>query len=78
MLLLEINKLIPLCHQLQTITKTSLQSKVFLKVDKCITKIRSMMTLVVQLLSLCYKLLKKMENNRWGSATNKDTMDGQN
>lgn len=77
MLLLEINKLIPLCHQLQTITKTSLQSKVFLKVDKCVTKIKSMMTLVVQLLSLCYKLLKKMENNRWVSATNKDAMDGQ-
>lgn len=34
MLLLEINKLIPLCHQLQTITKTSLQSKVFLKVKE--------------------------------------------
>ncbi|XP_052573108.1 alpha-catulin isoform X3 [Peromyscus californicus insignis] len=33
MLLLEINKLIPLCHQLQTITKTSLQNKVFLKIS---------------------------------------------
>uniref|UniRef100_A0A2R8ZGT1 Alpha-catulin n=1 Tax=Pan paniscus TaxID=9597 RepID=A0A2R8ZGT1_PANPA len=78
MLLLEINKLIPLCHQLQTVTKTSLQNKVFLKVDKCITKTRSMMALLVQLLSLCYKLLKKlqMENNRWVSVTNKDTMDG--
>lgn len=32
MLLLEINKLIPLCHQLQTITKTPLQNQVFLKV----------------------------------------------
>ncbi|XP_035310682.1 alpha-catulin isoform X1 [Cricetulus griseus] len=76
MLLLEINKLIPLCHQLQTITKTSLQNKVFLKVDKCITKIRSMMALVVQLLSLCYKLLKKVESNRWVSVTKKDIMDG--
>uniref|UniRef100_A0A2I2YGK0 Alpha-catulin n=1 Tax=Gorilla gorilla gorilla TaxID=9595 RepID=A0A2I2YGK0_GORGO len=78
MLLLEINKLIPLCHQLQTVTKTSLQNKVFLKVDKCITKTRSMMALLVQLLSLCYKLLKKlqMENNGWVSVTNKDTMDG--
>nr|XP_044997824.1 alpha-catulin [Jaculus jaculus] len=76
MLLLEINKLIPLCHQLQTVTKASLQNKVFLKVDKCITKIRSMMALVVQLLSLCYKLMKKMESNRWISVTNKDTMDG--
>ncbi|XP_062938036.1 alpha-catulin isoform X2 [Cynocephalus volans] len=78
MLLLEINKLIPLCHQLQTITKTSLQSKVFLKVDKCITKARSMMALLVQLLSLCYRLLKKlqMENNRWVSVTDKDTVDG--
>uniref|UniRef100_A0A2K6Q434 Alpha-catulin n=1 Tax=Rhinopithecus roxellana TaxID=61622 RepID=A0A2K6Q434_RHIRO len=78
MLLLEINKLIPLCHQLQTVTKTSLQNKVFLKVDKCITKTRSMMALLVQLLSLCYKLLKKlqMENNGWVSVTNKDSMDG--
>ncbi|KAM7319796.1 hypothetical protein ACRRTK_021479 [Alexandromys fortis] len=76
MLLLEINKLIPLCHQLQTMTKTSLQNRVILKVDKCITKIRSMMALVVQLLSLCYKLLKKVENTRWASAANKDTMDG--
>ena len=66
MLLVEINKLVPLCHQLQTITKTSLQNQVFLKVDKCITKTRSMMAILVQLLSLCYKLLKKlqMENNR--------------
>ncbi|XP_008254112.1 alpha-catulin isoform X2 [Oryctolagus cuniculus] len=75
-LLLEINKLIPLCHQLQTITKTSLQNKVLLKVDKCITKTRSMMALLVQLLSLCYKLLKKTENVRWVSVTNKDTVDG--
>ncbi|XP_023439869.2 alpha-catulin isoform X2 [Dasypus novemcinctus] len=58
MLLLEVNKLIPLCHQLQTITKTPLQNKVFLKVDKCIAKTRSVMALLVQLLSLCYKLLK--------------------
>ncbi|XP_046517782.1 alpha-catulin isoform X2 [Equus quagga] len=78
MLLLEINKLIPLCHQLQTITKTPLQNQVFLKVDKCITKTRSMMAILVQLLSLCYKLLKKlqMENNRWVSVTNKDSVDG--
>ncbi|KAK7833664.1 hypothetical protein U0070_020685 [Myodes glareolus] len=76
MLLLEINKLIPLCRQLQTTTKTSLQNRVILKVDKCITKIRSMMALVVQLLSLCYKLLKKVENTSWVSAANKDTMDG--
>ncbi|EFB20761.1 hypothetical protein PANDA_004555, partial [Ailuropoda melanoleuca] len=32
MLLLEINKLIPFCHQLQTVTKTPLQNQVFLKV----------------------------------------------
>ncbi|KAM7093428.1 alpha-catulin isoform 2-T2 [Molossus nigricans] len=77
MLLLEINKLIPLCHQLQTITKTSLQNQVCLKVDKCITKTRSMMALLVQLLSLCFKLLKKlqMENNRWVSVTKKDSVD---
>ncbi|KAF4019581.1 hypothetical protein G4228_011352 [Cervus hanglu yarkandensis] len=60
MLLLEINKFVPLCHQLQTIIKTPLQNQVFLKVDKCITKARSMMAVLVQLLSLCYKLLKKV------------------
>lgn len=78
MLLLEINKLIPLCHQLQTITKTPLQNQVFLKVDKCITKTRSTMAVLVQLLSLCYKLLKKLqvENNRWASVTSKDSVDG--
>ncbi|XP_048972319.1 alpha-catulin isoform X3 [Canis lupus baileyi] len=78
MLLLEINKLIPLCHQLQTITKTPLQNQVFLKIDKCIIKTRSMMAILVQLLSLCYKLLRKlqMENNRWVSVTNKDSVDG--
>ncbi|XP_059513573.1 alpha-catulin isoform X3 [Myotis daubentonii] len=78
MLLLEINKLIPLCHQLQTITKTSVQNQGLLKVDKCITKTRSMMAILVQLLSLCFKLLKKlqMENSRWVSVTNKDSVDG--
>ncbi|XP_045435890.1 alpha-catulin isoform X5 [Pipistrellus kuhlii] len=78
MLLLEINKLIPLCHQLQTITKTPVQNQGLLKVDKCITKTRSMMAILVQLLSLCFKLLKKlqMENNRWVSVTNKDSVDG--
>ncbi|XP_033283367.2 alpha-catulin isoform X2 [Orcinus orca] len=66
MLLLEINKLVPLCHQLQAVTKTPLQNQVFLKVDKSITKTRCIMATLVQLLSLCYKLLKKiqMENNR--------------
>nr|XP_030714942.1 alpha-catulin isoform X4 [Globicephala melas] len=66
MLLLEINKLVPLCHQLQAVTKTPLQNQVFLKVDKSITKTRCIMATLVQLLSLCYKLLKKiqMDNNR--------------
>ncbi|XP_024609432.1 alpha-catulin isoform X2 [Neophocaena asiaeorientalis asiaeorientalis] len=78
MLLLEINKLVPLCHQLQAVTKTPSQNQVFLKVDKSITKTRCIMATLVQLLSLCYKLLKKiqMENNRWVSVTNKDSVDG--
>ncbi|XP_066897099.1 alpha-catulin isoform X4 [Kogia breviceps] len=78
MLLLEINKLVPLCHQLQAVTKTPLQNQVFLKVDKSITKTRCIMATLVQLLSLCYKLLKKlqMENNRRVSVTNKDSVDG--
>ncbi|XP_028349500.1 alpha-catulin isoform X2 [Physeter macrocephalus] len=78
MLLLEINKFVPLCHQLQAVTKTPLQNQVFLKVDKSITKTRCIMATLVQLLSLCYKLLKKlqMENNRRVSVTNKDSVDG--
>ncbi|XP_059956840.1 alpha-catulin isoform X3 [Mesoplodon densirostris] len=78
MLLLEINKLVPLCHQLQAVTKIPLQNQVFLKVDKSITKTRCIMAILVQLLSFCYKLLKKiqMENNRRVSVTNKDSVDG--
>lgn len=34
------------------------------------------MAILVQLLSLCYKLLKKVENSRWVSVTSKDSMDG--
>ena len=60
MLLLEINKFVPLCHQLQTIIKTPLQNQVFLKADKGIIKVSSMMAVLVQLLALCYKLLKKL------------------
>eukprot|EP00070_Physeter_catodon_P031874 XP_028338768.1 alpha-catulin-like isoform X2 [Physeter catodon] len=78
MLLLEINKLVLLCHQLQTLTKTPLQNQVFLKVDQSITKTRGIMAIFIPLLSFCYKLLKKLqvENNRWISVTNKDSVDG--
>ncbi|XP_066880129.1 alpha-catulin-like isoform X2 [Kogia breviceps] len=64
MLLLEINKLVLLCYQLQT-------------VDQSITKTRGIMAIFNQLLSFCYKLLKKLqvENHRWISDRNKDSVD---
>nr|XP_058907004.1 alpha-catulin-like [Kogia breviceps] len=84
------NKLALLCHQLQTVTKTPLQNQVFLKVDQSITKTRGIMAIFIQLLSFCYELLKKskaetnclnsfqlqVENHRWISVTNKDSVDG--
>ena len=36
------------------------QNQVFLKADKGIIKVSSMMAVLVQLLALCYKLLKKL------------------
>ena len=36
------------------------QNQVFLKVDKGIIKVSSMMAVLVQLLALCYELLKKL------------------
>nr|XP_058907005.1 alpha-catulin-like [Kogia breviceps] len=77
MLPLEMNKLALLCHQLQTATTTPLQNQVFLKVDQSITKTRGIMAIFIQLLSFCYELLKKLqvENHRWISDRNKDSVD---
>ncbi|XP_063254365.1 alpha-catulin [Prinia subflava] len=61
LLLLEAEKLISMCKQLQITAKTSAQGKsaTFTKVDACILKTRNVMTLLCQLLPLCCKLLRK-------------------
>uniref|UniRef100_A0A8C4K6E3 Alpha-catulin n=1 Tax=Dromaius novaehollandiae TaxID=8790 RepID=A0A8C4K6E3_DRONO len=62
LLLLEAEKLIPVCQQLQITAKASVQGKsaTFTKVDACIQKTRSVMTLLRQLLPLCCTLLRKV------------------
>ncbi|XP_032934961.1 alpha-catulin isoform X2 [Catharus ustulatus] len=61
LLLLEAEKLISMCKQLQITAKASAQGKsaTFTKVDACILKTRNVMTLLCQLLPLCCKLLRK-------------------
>ncbi|XP_013813167.2 alpha-catulin [Apteryx mantelli] len=61
LLLLETEKLIPMCQQLQITAKVSVQGKsaTFTKVDACIQKTRNVMTLLCQLLPLCCRLLRK-------------------
>ncbi|XP_062425689.1 alpha-catulin isoform X2 [Rhea pennata] len=61
LLLLETEKLIPICQQLQITAKASVQGKsaTFTKVDACIQKTRNVMTLLCQLLPLCCRLLRK-------------------
>lgn len=61
LLLLEAEKLISMCKQLQITARASVQGKsaTFTKVDACILKTRNVMTLLCQLLPLCCKLLRK-------------------
>ncbi|XP_065685852.1 alpha-catulin isoform X2 [Patagioenas fasciata] len=61
LLLLEAEKLMAMCKQLQITAKASVQGKsaTFTKVDACILKTRNVMTLLCQLLPLCCKLLRK-------------------
>ncbi|XP_044514207.1 alpha-catulin [Gracilinanus agilis] len=88
LLLLEINKLIPLCQQLQLTAKAPIQNKIFTKVDKCILKTRFVMATLAQLLPVCYKLMHKCRSendcinslqpwmeSRWQTVTTKDSMD---
>ncbi|NXT02872.1 CTNL1 protein, partial [Jacana jacana] len=64
LLLLEAEKLVSMCKQLQVTAKASVQGKsaTFTKVDACILKTRNMMTLLCQLLPLCCRLLRKARN----------------
>uniref|UniRef100_A0A8C3J6F5 Uncharacterized protein n=1 Tax=Calidris pygmaea TaxID=425635 RepID=A0A8C3J6F5_9CHAR len=61
LLLLEAEKLVSMCKQLQITAKASVQGKsaTFTKVDACILKTRNVMTLLCQLLPLCCRLLRK-------------------
>ncbi|XP_014450681.2 alpha-catulin [Alligator mississippiensis] len=63
LLLLKIDKLIPVCQQLQITAKTTVQGKnaTFIKVDACIQKTKVVMTILSQILPLCYKLLRKQK-----------------
>uniref|UniRef100_A0A7M4G073 Alpha-catulin n=1 Tax=Crocodylus porosus TaxID=8502 RepID=A0A7M4G073_CROPO len=63
LLLLEIDRLIPVCQQLQITAKTTVQGKnaTFIKVDACIQKTTVVMTILSQILPLCYKLLRKQK-----------------
>ncbi|XP_074844009.1 alpha-catulin isoform X2 [Carettochelys insculpta] len=68
LLLLEIDKLIPVCQQLQITAKTTVQGKnaTFTKVDTCIRKTKGVMTILSQVLPLSYKLLRKCATgNGW-------------
>ncbi|XP_065440199.1 alpha-catulin isoform X2 [Chrysemys picta bellii] len=62
LLLFEIDKLIPVCQQLQITAKTTVQGKnaTFAKVDTCIRKTKGVMTILSQVLPLSCKLLKKL------------------
>ncbi|XP_078008784.1 alpha-catulin isoform X2 [Phascolarctos cinereus] len=88
LLLLEINKLMPLCQQLQLTAKTPIQNKIYTKVDKCILKTRFVLATLAQLLPVCYKLMHKCKSendcinslqpwmeSRWQTVTTKDSMD---
>ncbi|XP_044859700.1 alpha-catulin isoform X2 [Mauremys mutica] len=91
LLLLEIDKLMPVCQQLQITAKTTVQGKnaTFTKVDTCIRKTKGVMTILSQVLPLSCKLLKKCgtgngwlrsshpwRENRLQRNTNEDSMEG--
>ncbi|XP_043364446.1 alpha-catulin isoform X6 [Dermochelys coriacea] len=89
LLLLEIDKLIPECQQLQITAKNIVQGKnaTFTKVDTCIRKTKGVMTILSQVLPLSCKLLKKCGNgwlrsphpwreNRLQTNTNDNSMEG--
>nr|XP_032630868.1 alpha-catulin [Chelonoidis abingdonii] len=91
LLLLEIDKLIPVCQQLQITAKTTVQGKnaTFTKADTCIRKTKGVMTILSQVLPLSCMLLKKCgtgngwlrsshpwRENRLQRNTNEDRMEG--
>uniref|UniRef100_A0A6I8QL07 Alpha-catulin n=1 Tax=Xenopus tropicalis TaxID=8364 RepID=A0A6I8QL07_XENTR len=91
LLLLEIEKLIPLSQQLQITARTPVQGKTatFTKVDTCIQKSKAMMIIVLQVLPICWKLQRKCKTgngcfqsspswreNCLQNITNEDSMEG--
>ncbi|KAJ8334156.1 hypothetical protein SKAU_G00397950 [Synaphobranchus kaupii] len=62
----ETEKLVTLCQQLQLTGRTAVQGKssTFQKVDASIQNAKSIMTVVVYLLPICYKLIKKYKSER--------------
>ncbi|XP_023667707.1 alpha-catulin isoform X3 [Paramormyrops kingsleyae] len=63
LIILETEKLMTLCQQLQMTVKTVVQGKAstFQKVDSSIQSIKSIMTVVVYLLQVCNRLVKKIQ-----------------
>ncbi|CAJ0940738.1 unnamed protein product [Ranitomeya imitator] len=61
LLLLEIEKLVPLSQQLQITSRTTVQGKTatFTKVDTCIQKSKAVMMILSQVLPICCKLQRK-------------------
>ncbi|XP_068092805.1 alpha-catulin isoform X2 [Hyperolius riggenbachi] len=91
LLLLEIEKLVPLSQQLQITSRTPVQGKtaIFTKVDTCIQKTKAIMMILSQVLPICCKLLQKCKagngcyrsppswrENRIQNVANEDGLDG--
>uniref|UniRef100_A0A8C5PYI0 Alpha-catulin n=1 Tax=Leptobrachium leishanense TaxID=445787 RepID=A0A8C5PYI0_9ANUR len=91
LLLLEIEKLVPLSQQLQITARTPVQGKaaIFTKVDTCIQKSKGVMMIISQVLPICCKLLRKCKagngcyrspqtwrENRLQNVSNEDGLDG--
>ncbi|XP_029445841.1 LOW QUALITY PROTEIN: alpha-catulin [Rhinatrema bivittatum] len=91
LLLVEIDKLIPMSQQLQIAAKAPVQGKIaiFTKVDTCIQKTRGVMIVLSQVLPVCYRLQKKYKagngclrsprtwkTNRLQTELNENSLDG--
>ncbi|XP_072267985.1 alpha-catulin isoform X1 [Pyxicephalus adspersus] len=91
LLLLEIEKLVPLSQQLQITSRAPVQGKTatFSKVDTCIQKSKAIMMILSQVLPICCKLLRKCKagngcyrptptwrENRLQNVANEDGIEG--
>ncbi|XP_048473599.1 alpha-catulin isoform X1 [Rhincodon typus] len=92
-LTMETEKFPSLCQQLQMSSKTPVHGKaaIFAKVDTAIQETKNIMTVLMKVLSLCYKLLKKCKvdqtfmgsphswrGNQLQMVSNGESLDGQN